>query len=124
MKLLFSLIILSSFILFSAQAEEIPKPSCVVLTKAENQPAGAFTFLNTCEKRMYINACVADAKGETKLYKSFKAVPNGSNFTIYTSPTVTIDQIHWVAGEIDPGIPPLCLLHHPETAHSNFEELP
>jgi len=112
MKLLFSFIILSSFTFFPLHSEE-KTGSCVTLTGSENQPTGqtAFTFYNSCPVRMYINACVADKSGETKLYKSFKSVPAGGNFTIYTFPDMTTDDIQWIAGESDPGIPPLCLLH-------------
>lgn len=112
MKLLFSLIIFSSFTLLPVHSEEKTE-TCVTITGSANQSAGqtAFTFYNSCPERMYINACVADTSGETKLYKSFKSVPVGGNFTIYTFPDMTTDNIQWIAGESDPGIPPLCLLH-------------
>lgn len=112
MKLLFSLIILASLTIFTVQSDEMAPP-CVTVTKSENQPAGqtAFTFTNTCKEKMYINACVANASGEIKLYKSFKAVPPEGKFTIYTFPNTTTDDIHFVADTSDPGIPPSCLLH-------------
>lgn len=112
MKLLLTLFTLAHLALFPVYSVEM-NPTCVILEKSENQPAGqtSFTFINNCSEKMYINACVTAPSGEIKLYKSFRPIPPDGKFTFYTFPEVTADNIHWVAGVTDPGIPPACLLH-------------
>jgi len=83
---------------------------CVILTNSGSRMGGqtSFTFYNSCNERVYINACVSDSWGENKLYKSFKAVPVGGRYTIYTFPDMRADQLQWIADSSDPGVPLLC----------------
>ena len=68
----------------------------------------AIRFYNGCPSKAYINACVKDRQGNTKLYQSGRLVPTNGNFTIQTFPFVVPSSVDWTAGLFDPQIPGLC----------------
>lgn len=118
MKPLCSLISILAIGLFSAAygltpklppPQQSPYQSCVKVSqggRSFNQTS--YSFFNGCGERLYINACVTDRFGDPKLYRSGRSIQVGGRFTINTLPGMSPDQLLWVAGPMDPGVPPLC----------------
>lgn len=86
-----------------------PFASCVKPT-VSGRGQSSFTFYNSCPQRVFINACVAESPGETKLYRSMQAIPVGGRYTIYTT-NMRPNKIEWLADTVDPGAPGLCALN-------------
>lgn len=66
-------------------------------------------FYNNCSTKLYINACVKDKKGNTKLYRSVSKVSAGGYFNIYTYPDITVKQVTFTAGSYEAGTPANCV---------------
>ena len=92
------------------EPKEVPLFQSCVIPKIESTHDGktAINFYNYCHEKIYINACVLGPDGESKLYKSFRAIPVGGKFTIHTFSTVKLSDLHWIADLTDPGMPPEC----------------
>lgn len=84
--------------------------SCVRVSDAGYQSNGqrVIRFYNSCPSRLFINACVLDRKGNTKLYRSGSRVATNGTFTIYTFPDADARKVQMTAATSDPGIPILC----------------
>lgn len=108
--LLFSFIVASLQGIPSEEAKKVSFFQSCVIPKIDDKSGGqtVVNFYNLCSEKVYINACLADSSGEIKLYKSFRPIPLGGKFTIYTFPSVILSDLHWVADITDPGIPPMC----------------
>lgn len=65
-------------------------------------------FYNGCPSKLYINACVVDSKGNSKLYRSGSKISSNGNFTIFTFPDVDPKKVTMTAATSDPGIPAFC----------------
>lgn len=83
---------------------------CLIVNDSPNRSSNqnSFTFVNNCGTPVYINACIWDSFGETKLYQSGKSIPVGSFYKIYTLPFMKADKLEWTADYKNPEIPKLC----------------
>jgi len=59
---------------------------------------------------MYINACVLDSNGKTKLYQSGSRILTNGSFTIMTFPDQIPVHVTWTADPYEALIPDLCNL--------------
>lgn len=66
----------------------------------------SFSFLNACPERVYINVCVRDIFGNTKLYQSGNRIQVGGRFIINSF--YEVRGISWTADPYNPLIPPPC----------------
>ena len=90
----------------------IPGPVGCIQTFNAGQSINGQTnirFYNACPERMYINVCVLDTSGNTKLYKSGSRVMTNGNFTINTFPDQIPRFVAWTADPIQPlVVPDIC----------------
>jgi len=84
--------------------------TCIKSYNAGMQSNGqqSIRFYNGCYERLYMNVCVQDSSGETKLYRSGRTVPINGNYTISTFPFVTPKIVAWNAAPYVPTVPDLC----------------
>ncbi|CCB86989.1 MULTISPECIES: hypothetical protein [Parachlamydia] len=65
-------------------------------------------FFNGCGEDLYINVCILDESGETKLYSSGRTVPSYGNYTISTFPFSSPKKVVLSAAPFSPAVPSLC----------------
>lgn len=97
--------------LFSFNSNDMSSlKACIKVFDGGMQANGqhAIRFYNGCPTKVYINACVKDNEGESKLYQSPRSIPKNGNYTIWTFPYVIPSNVEWIAALFNPPIPGLC----------------
>lgn len=87
-------------------------PACVKVFDGGTQLNGQqnIRFYNACPDDLYINVCVQDTSGKTKLYPSNRRVDYNGNFTISTFPDQIPRLVTYVAGDSAQATPALCVV--------------
>lgn len=84
------------------------QPAQVYNTGYQANGQRVIRLYNNCPSKLYINACVVDNAGNTKLYQSAVKVPSHGNFFIYTFPDIDSTKIQLTAMTSEPVVPTLC----------------